>query len=79
MRRNIQTFDASVELVPLTGKSTIKTVTVTAQTTMREIAERAGVENPGLRNLYVDDKPATFDTLVTSISRIKITERPQGS
>lgn len=81
MGKSTKTFDIEVQLTPISGRPTTKTVTVPASATLREVAEAAGVAagDVGRRNYYVDDKPATSETRVTSASRIKITERPQGS
>ncbi len=73
------TFELDVQLVPVSGSTTTKTVTVTASATLLQVAKAAGLENLDKKNFFVDNKPATAETLVTSGSKVKITERAQGS
>lgn len=74
-----KTFEVNVTIVPTSGDEVDKRVTVKASATVAEVAEAAGLTDIEKKNFFVDGKPANKDTRVTADSKIKFTERAQGS
>lgn len=72
-------FDLTIEIVPVSGAKEQKKVSVTASATMADVAKAAGLTAIEKKNLFLDGKPADADSRVTSDSKVKFTERPQGS
>lgn len=71
-------MEVEVTIVPVSGKPTIKKVTVPASATLAEVAKAVGVKLDQ-KNMAVNGKPGSAETRVDSDSRVTITERPQGS
>jgi hypothetical protein len=74
-----KTFEVPVTIVGTSGKPVEKMVKVTARATVGEVLKAAGIESLDKLNLSVDGKPATAEMLVSSKSKVMVTERPQGS
>lgn len=80
------TMKVSLEIVPLRGKTTTSehNVPVTViGATVREIAKALKIDIAG-KNVHVDGKLVTPDTVITpdqklTVTEIRVTERPQGS
>jgi len=75
-----------VKVVPTQGKSTTETVEVKAKgTSLKDVLKAAKISPKG-KDLLVNGKPATLDTLVCdgdTVSAkdivVEVSERPQGS
>jgi hypothetical protein len=73
-----KTFTVEVQITPVTGRSETKKVDVTASTTVKEVLAAAGVD-PAKKKFLVDGAPADLGTKITSVSKVTVSEQPQGS